>query len=321
MENRPFFTVTVPVYNQENNLQLSFGSLQNQGFRDFEVIYVDDGSTDRSFEQLQAFAARDSRIRIVRHGENKSLLTARFTGMKHACGEYILFLDSDDFLSNDALQCVHDSLAEKPVDILRFGYVTEPQGTETRPIPAEDPLKSCLSGELTPSIWKNCYSRRVITSLLCKAEPFYCNMSEDACLSGMLFSCAESFGVLDRCLYHYNAGGMSSQGANLSLAKMERDLRSVDAAGEHLVAFLQQNDPDYGDLARRAADRMIRFVFFQHIVYDESWDAVLAYLRYVKDGKYSRFFHMACNKLIPVRVKVMLGIKLTWKDREDIFDI
>lgn len=321
MENRPFFTVTIPVYNQENRLQGSFESLQNQAFRDFEAIYVDDGSTDRSFEQLQAFAAQDSRVRIVQHGVNRSLLTARFTGMQHARGEYILFLDSDDFLSDDALESIQGKLKEQPVDILRFGYVTEPQGTEAGPVPTEDPLKSCLSGQITPSIWKNCYSRRVIASLLEKAQPFYCNMSEDACLSGMLFSCADSFGVLDRCLYHYSSDGMSSQGANLSLAKMERDLKSVGAAGEHLVAFIERYDPAYLDLAKRAADRMIQFVLFQHIVYDESWDKVFDYLRFVKDGPYSRFFHMACNKLIPARVKLLLGIRLTWKDRDEIFGI
>ena len=317
---RPFFSILVPVYNQVGKMDECIASLRAQTFPDFEAIFVDDGSTDASWPMLQGFVEQDERMSAVQHGENRSLLAARYTGMSHAKGEYILFLDSDDYLSDDALECLRNKLAAEPVDILRFGYRTEPQGVEFLPPEADDPLKSNLAGEIKPSICQNCYQRRVIEALLEKTGPFYCNMSEDACLSGMLLSCAGSFAKLDRCLYHYNAGGMSSQTANFSLAKMDRDMQSVSAAGEHLVAFIEENKPEYAPLARRSADRMIQYVIFQHILFDESWDHVFDYLRYVKDGKHSRFFNMACNKLIPIRVKVLLGIRLTQEEKEHIFD-
>lgn len=317
---RPYFSILIPVYDQVGKMDECIASLQAQTFPDFEAIFVDDGSTDASWQMLQGFAAKDDRISAVQHGENRSLLAARYTGMSLARGEYILFLDSDDYLSHDALECLQNKLADDQVDILRFGYRTEPQGIDFLPPETDDPLKSCLAGEIKPSICQNCYQRRVIEQLLSKTAPFYCNMSEDACLSGMLFSCAESFGKLDRCLYHYNAGGMSSQTANFSLAKMDRDMQSVSAAGEHLLAFIEQNRPEYAALAKRSGNRMIQYVIFQHILFDESWDRVFDYLRYVKDGKFSRYFNMACNKLIPIRVKVLLGIRLTQEEKESIFD-
>ena len=67
---------------------------------------------------------------------------------------------------------------------------------------------------------------------------------------------------------------------------------------------------------------MVEFVIFQHVVFEESWEKVFDYLRFVKDGedgRYERFFDMACNKLIPVRVKLAIGISLTKEDKENIF--
>ena len=124
---RPFFSILVPVYNQVGKMDECIASLRAQTFPDFEAIFVDDGSTDASWPMLQGFVEQDERMSAVQHGENRSLLAARYTGMSHAKGEYILFLDSDDYLSDDALECLRNKLAAEPVDILRFGYRTEPQ--------------------------------------------------------------------------------------------------------------------------------------------------------------------------------------------------
>ncbi len=321
---KPFFSILIPVYNQVGKMEECIASLDAQEFTDYEVIFVNDGSTDTSQEMLEEYAKKDRRRRILVHESNRSLLFARYTGMKEAKGEYILFLDSDDFLSHDALGLLHERLTEtaEPPEILRFGFVTEPEGTKTSPIETKDILLSVLTGEITPSVWKNCYKRNVIEDLLQKTEPFYCNMAEDACLSGMLYSIAKSFGILDQCIYHYNSGGMSSSGSNLSLEKMKRDMRSVEEAGSHLTGFMEKYDPLYASAARISAKRMVEFVILQHVVFEESWEKVFDYLRFVKDGedgRYEQFFDMACNKLIPVRVKYAIGISLTKEDKENIF--
>ena len=167
MSMNPFFSVLVPVYNQVGKMDRCVACLKAQGFRDFEVIFTNDGSTDDSAAMLAGFAKEDGRFRVISHERNASLLAARYTGMRAARGQYILFLDSDDWLEDNALEVLRDELAASPeTEILRFGYIHEPDGTVKPPYPTEDPRQALLNGEFPPAIWKNCYRKDVIDRLL-----------------------------------------------------------------------------------------------------------------------------------------------------------
>lgn len=97
-------SVIIPVYNVKPYLERCVQSVQNQTYKDLEIILVDDGSTDGSSELCDKIAARDSRI-VVIHQENQGLSGARNTGIRKAKGEYIAFLDSDDeWLLSDGLE-------------------------------------------------------------------------------------------------------------------------------------------------------------------------------------------------------------------------
>ena len=93
----PDISVIVPVYNTESYLKKCIENIINQTFRNIEIILVDDGSTDTSAEILADYALRDNRI-IVIHQENQGLSAARNAGMRSAKGEYIMFVDSDDWI-------------------------------------------------------------------------------------------------------------------------------------------------------------------------------------------------------------------------------
>ncbi len=93
-------SVIIPVYNVEKYLEECLDSILGQSFSDFEVILVDDGSKDNSGKIGDAYAQRDSRIQVI-HKENGGQASARNTGAAAAAGEYIVFLDSDDFLIGD----------------------------------------------------------------------------------------------------------------------------------------------------------------------------------------------------------------------------
>ena len=101
-----FFSIIIPVYNVESYLRDCLDSVLRQTFSDWEAICVDDGSTDGSSDILADYASRDSRIRVVTQ-PNSGLSAARNTGLDHAQGKYILFLDSDDWLSIDALNRIY----------------------------------------------------------------------------------------------------------------------------------------------------------------------------------------------------------------------
>ena len=97
------FSVIVPVYNAEKYLARCVESILEQSYADFEIILVDDGSSDGSAIVCQQFTTKDSRIRYVWQ-KNQGAGAARRAGVIEARGEYIFFVDSDDYLSVDALQ-------------------------------------------------------------------------------------------------------------------------------------------------------------------------------------------------------------------------
>ena len=110
----PRFSIIVPVYNVQNYLAACVKSVAEQaGERDWECILVDDGSTDMSGTMCDAFAAEIPGMQVV-HRENGGLAAARNTGLKHAQGEWVLFLDSDDAMAPGLLAALRTELAAHP---------------------------------------------------------------------------------------------------------------------------------------------------------------------------------------------------------------
>ena len=117
---KPVFSIIIPVYNAEKHLSKTLESVENQCFTDFEVLLVDDGSTDSSTEICSSFADKDSRF-ILYKKSNGGVCSARNLGIRHANGEFVVFVDSDDVIEDslltDALRIISDSNA----DVLLFG--------------------------------------------------------------------------------------------------------------------------------------------------------------------------------------------------------
>ena len=122
MEKHPFFTIGIPVYNVEKYLARCLDSVLCQSFDDFEILAVDDGSPDNSIDILNEYAAKDSRIRIIRK-ENCGVSAARNTIITFAKGKYLFFLDSDDTMCENALFNAYAYITENNFpDILQTGY-------------------------------------------------------------------------------------------------------------------------------------------------------------------------------------------------------
>lgn len=119
-------SAVVPVYNMERYLDRCMASLLAQTYTDFEIILVDDGSTDRSGQMCDSYAVGDPKIRVV-HQENGGLGMARNRGMDEASGEYVLFLDSDDYFGPDLLRNLARPAEEDHVDAVISGCVNVDQ--------------------------------------------------------------------------------------------------------------------------------------------------------------------------------------------------
>jgi len=110
-------SIVVPVYNVEKYLKQCVESILAQGYENKEIILVDDGSTDNSPYMCDRFAAENDNVKVI-HKENGGLSDARNHGIKSATGDYILFVDSDDFIEPDSLDVIMDSVNQNPVDIV-----------------------------------------------------------------------------------------------------------------------------------------------------------------------------------------------------------
>ena len=117
----PAISIIIPVYNVEKYLRRCLDSVQNQTFQDWEAICVNDGSPDNSAAILSEYAARDGRFKIVTK-ENGGLSDARNAGMRHAQGEFIMYLDSDDFIHPQTMEIAHFLAVRDGSDIVSFTY-------------------------------------------------------------------------------------------------------------------------------------------------------------------------------------------------------
>lgn len=126
MNNTILVSIIIPVYNTEKYLPFCINSVLNQTYKNIEIIIVDDGSTDSSTDICNAFEKKDSRIRVL-HKVNGGLSDARNVGTDNSTGEYIVYLDSDDYISEDYIEkslemCLNYS-AE--ISIMQMCYVAE----------------------------------------------------------------------------------------------------------------------------------------------------------------------------------------------------
>ncbi|WP_241157411.1 glycosyltransferase family 2 protein [Adlercreutzia sp. ZJ242] len=112
----------VPVYNGEAYLSECLDSVVSQAFQDYEIVVVDDGSTDNTASICRLYSSRDARIRVVSQS-NQGLLIARRIGLLESKGDYVLFVDSDDCIRVDTLQVCSDAIDEHGFDIVVFGMI------------------------------------------------------------------------------------------------------------------------------------------------------------------------------------------------------
>lgn len=176
MDRIPAVSVIIPVYNAERYLQECMDSLLAQTMRGFEIICVDDGSTDGSVGMLEAYAKKDGRIRIL-HQQNKTAGAARNYGMSAAKGEYLLFLDADDYFSEKLLETAYRLAKESDADVALWGadscimpektikksnwYIKEDYLPVVQPFAAAD-IPGDILRITTPAPWNKLYKREYI---------------------------------------------------------------------------------------------------------------------------------------------------------------
>ncbi len=139
-------SIIVPVFNVEKYVQECLESVAAQTYTAFEVIIIDDGSTDSSGRICEDFCEQDKRFRVIRQ-DNQGLGMARNTGLRHSTGEYILFLDSDDILLPDAVETAYKAMASGPFDLVVTGFARTDDSGRVIDAPSESEIQTEVSGE------------------------------------------------------------------------------------------------------------------------------------------------------------------------------
>lgn len=218
-------SIVVPVYNVENYLDRCLISLVNQTYTNLEIILVDDGSTDTSGSKCDQWAKSDSRIKVI-HKSNAGLGMARNTGIENAKGDFLFFIDSDDFVDTKLVEkCLEAQTADKS-EIVVYGYSHYKDGNIIKEISFERkkyygvevqkeflPLMICSDGKTKypGSAWSKMYSKEYIE----KYKFRYCSerkfISEDYYSNLILFKRIESISIIPETLYFYchNASSLS----------------------------------------------------------------------------------------------------------------
>jgi len=251
------FSIIVPVYNTETYLPQCVDSVLGQTFSDFELLLIDDESPDSSGALCDAYAATDPRVRVI-HQKNGGLSNARNSGLKAASGEFILFLDSDDFWNrSDALELIHREFTSTGADVVllkhhKLDVETGELLTSSNVLRSESlsdrsygkQLSVCVSTQLYDTCaWNKSFRR----SLMDRQDLFFTEgiIAEDIDWVARLSLAASRVSIVAEPVHTYRKGRPGAITTSLTLQNL------IDTKGslERCIAYMvpEKRDRDFLD--------------------------------------------------------------------------
>ena len=238
---RPLISIIIPVYNTEQYLSVCIESIISQDYPHFEIILVDDGSTDRSGQLCDDWAARDARI-VVLHRDNAGAAAARNTGIDAAQGNYLLFLDSDDYWLNDqVLSAIDQRISRTSPDVLIYNLQKDygnrldaPYFSETIYISESDSTKKTIQQITENHLWSACLWNKAVRATLFQDGQLRLRegiTAEDIEWSGRLVLHAGSFDFLNTNVVGYRQRESSVTGT-MTTKKFRCLLENVQMCAE-----------------------------------------------------------------------------------------
>ena len=228
----PVVSVIIPVYNAENTLDKTVHSLQKQTYRRLQIIFVNDCSTDNSLVKLFAYRTgnvTECEIIIESHEVNKGVAAARNTGLDRASGEYIYFVDADDFIEPNTIEVMVSKARSQDADIVGCNWYlsfekNEREMSQRSFSTALEALQNILRGVMRWNLWLFMVKRSLYEENRVRFVPGQ-NMGEDLYIMVQLFLAAKQVAHIPQFLYHYWEGNPNSLTNNYS----DRHIEEVDA--------------------------------------------------------------------------------------------
>lgn len=199
-------SVIVPVYNVEKYLERCVKSIVAQTYKDLEILLIDDGSTDKSGEMCDDFQQTDSRIKAF-HKQNGGLSDARNYGIEHSAGEFISFVDSDDYIDEKMLETLHRLITENDADLAVCSAMDVFEGKEVTQVKEikefnlnkVESYKYMLRGDGIPSACNKLYKRQTVGNVRFPVGKLY----EDGFFTPQILKKVEKTAVTSKPMYYY----------------------------------------------------------------------------------------------------------------------
>lgn len=247
------FSILVPVYNTEKYIRECINSVLNQSYGDFELILVDDGSPDNSGRICDEYASQDDRI-VVIHKENGGLISARRAALRIARGDYCMFLDSDDYIEQNALSVLKDKINAFGCDCIYYGYIYVDEKSNC--IGRSSDIKEELFVTEPKEFCKMIFCNSSFNSLCRKAvrrslipdidysQYYHISLGEDLLQTVDILRHVKSISFITDCLYNYRMNSLSMT-HSITYEKYRVD----STVREKVLEFLSEsdifNDADY----------------------------------------------------------------------------
>lgn len=295
----PILSIIVPVYNSETFIDRCVDSILNQTFKDFELILVDDGSSDNSLFKCRNLSSHDTRIRVI-HKDNGGVSSARNEGLNEARGEWIAFVDSDDWISSNMYKEMLDRAEVECADLVMcdinmfWGPNESAIIHEKCIVPSHDKIKTL--NDYVQSSWTCTYNLIAKKSIYTEYNlrfPDGIAYCEDFHLTFRLLFYANSIAKINEPFYFYNRVNEASAVNNLN-TKKQRDRCWCD---KEILCFIDKNNL-LQDLERAMSYRIL--------AYTQEW--VLNYLLWDEFRTFypkSHLYILSCDKVVPWRRLLM----------------
>lgn len=277
--NEVLFSIVVPVYNVEEYLEICIKSILNQTYSVFELILVDDGSTDSSSELCDLYKEKDKRIQVI-HKENGGLVSARKAGISIARGDYAVCVDSDDWIDQNHLLEIKKIVEAYSPDIVCFNHIEVNEKTKSlRDIPFRKGLyrkediakeiypqliRSVMGKAFPPTIWAKVYKMELYKAEQIKVDDRI-KIGEDVACTIPCIIRAESMYILDKAIYYYRRN-------NVSMTKIKKPISwdGPELIEEHLRERVKSKEWDFQkQISRRTVQSLINVVKTQFYSQDK----------------------------------------------------
>ena len=273
-------SIVVPVYKVEDFLERCVKSIQNQTYQKLEIILVDDGSPDRSGTICDELAEKDKRIKVI-HKSNGGLSDARNVGVKEATGKYLLFVDSDDYISPNLVEKTVAVAEKNSCDIVLFDYYYVENGkceVRTNNVPDNQIINLEKEQKLLlipPAVWIKLYNRQFYNKVNCSFPKglYY----EDLGTTPKMLTEAKRIVYLKEPLYYYIIRGNSIMNSN----NYERNQHDIVVILEQILSYYKEKG------LFNQYRQELEYLAFLNIYFEPSKEMVLAHAdkKYLKKSR------------------------------------